>query len=70
MTRVKTTADVGCLVRNSFRRFLETEKFKRNELDIRYREVEGFCASTFFIEVEGPYAEEWMNTLHKVTEQQ
>ena len=65
--KIKSTIDVGCMIRGQFRRLLEKEKFRRESLTIRYREQKGFCESTFLLEVEGPYAEEWYETLKKVT---
>lgn len=68
MMKAKERIEAGFLVRGAIRDLLETQKFRREDIDIHYREISGFCESTFLVEVEGPETKvrAWFDTLHKI----
>ena len=70
MITAKEEVVVGALLRGSFRRLLDRQKFKQDDLEIEYTESKGWFESSFFIEVTGDHLEvrAWFETLHKVIE--
>lgn len=68
MIQAKEEVVVGFLLRGSFRRLLDKEKFRRGEIDIEYTESKGWIESSFFIKVNGPEIEvrAWFENLHKM----
>lgn len=68
MTTAKEEIVVGALIRGSFRRLLDRQKFEQDDLKIKYIESKGWIESSFFIEVTGDRFEvkAWFEALHKM----